>query len=57
MIAVSDDQQQCLIEDIAFFRAEHFRRVEPGGFREEDRVAAAAAIETILKRYKTARGS
>lgn len=57
VIAVSDDQRQCLIEDIAYFRAEHFRRVEPGQCREEDRTAAKAEIETVLRRFKTTRGS
>jgi len=52
-VAVSDRERQCLIEDVAYFRAEHYRRVEPGQYREQDRAAAEAELEIVLKRYST----
>ncbi len=51
LVVVSEDQRQCLIEDVAYFRAEHFRQVEPGMYREQDRATAEAEIETVLRRY------
>lgn len=50
-VAVSPEERQHLIEDVAFFHAEHFRRVEPGKLREEDRAAAKDEIDSVLKRY------
>lgn len=55
-VVVTDDQRQCLIEDVAYFRAEHYRRVEPGRYREQDRAAAEVQIEMVLKRCKSTRG-
>ena len=51
-VAVSREERQHLIEDVAFFHAEHFRHVEPGKLREEDRAAAKDEIDSVLKRYK-----
>jgi hypothetical protein len=50
-VAVSREERQHLIEDVAFFHAEHFRHVEPGKLREEDRAAAKDEIDSVLKRY------
>jgi len=48
-VAVTSEERQHLIEDVAFFRAEHFRRVEPGKVRESDRAAAKDEIDSVLK--------
>jgi hypothetical protein len=50
-VAVSPEERQSLIEDVAFFRAEHFRHVEPGRLRDRDRAEAQAEIDSVLKRY------
>lgn len=51
-IVVTDEQRRHLIEDAAFFRAERYRKVEPGQCREEDRCEAAAELEIVIKRNK-----
>lgn len=51
-IVVTDEERQHLIEDVAYFRAERYRRVEPGQYREEDRREVEAEIEAILKRCR-----
>jgi hypothetical protein len=48
-IAVSEEQQRHLIEDVAYFHAERYRCVEPGQCREQDRREAEAEIESVLK--------
>lgn len=50
MLVVTEGQRRNLIEDAAFFRAERYRKVEPGQCREEDRCEAAAELETVIKR-------
>lgn len=47
-IAVDEDQRRHLIEDCAFFRAEHYREARPGEVRELDRQAVAADIDAAL---------
>lgn len=49
-IVVTEDQRRHLIEDAAFFRAERYRKAEPGKCREEDRCAAEAELEAVIKR-------
>ncbi len=51
-IVVTKEQRQHLIEDVAYFHAEHYRAVAPGGFREEDRQAAEAEIERLLEKKR-----
>jgi hypothetical protein len=57
VVMVSDFQRQRLIEDAAYFRAEHFRRVEPGRYREQDRSAAEAEIGMVLRGCRITRCS
>jgi len=47
-IAVDGEQRRLLIETCAFFRAERFREVEPGCYREHDVQAAAADIDAVI---------
>lgn len=49
-VVVTAEQRRRLIEDIAYFQAQRYRAVEPGGFREEDRRAAEAEIESLLEK-------
>jgi hypothetical protein len=49
-IEVTPEEQERLIDDLAFFHAERHRRIRPGGYREEDRHAAEAEIQRILKK-------
>ena len=49
---VTAEQRRCLIEDLAYFRAERYRHVERGRFREQDRREAEADIKTALKRLR-----
>jgi hypothetical protein len=51
-IVVSKEEQRHLIEDVAYFHAEHYRHVEPGQCREQDRREAEAEIKTVLKRCR-----
>lgn len=51
-VAVTAEQRRHLSEDIAYFQAKHYRAVEPGGFREEDRRAAEAKIESLLEKKR-----
>lgn len=51
-VAVTQEQRRHLVEDIAYFQAERYRAVEPGGFREEDRQAAEAEIESLLEKKR-----
>ena len=49
-IVISAEQRRRLIEDAAYFRAERYRCVEPGNYREEDRCRAEIEIETVIRR-------
>ena len=51
-VGVTAEQRRRLIEDIAYFQARRYRAVEPGGFREEDRRAAEAEIESLLEKTR-----
>ena len=51
-ILVDADERRHLVEDCAFFRADHFRDAEPGTIRESDRLAAAAEIESAIGQRK-----
>lgn len=51
-VVVTAEQRRRLIEDIAYFQAQCYRAVEPGGFREEDRRAAQAEIESLLEQAR-----
>jgi len=48
-VAVDEEERRHLIEDCAFFRAERFREAEPGHIREQDKEAAAAAIDAAIR--------
>lgn len=50
-VEVTNEERQHLIEDVAFFRAEHYRHAEPGKVREDDRAAAKSDIDKVLKRH------
>lgn len=52
VIVVTAAQRQHLIEDAAYFRAERFRRIEPGNCRRQDLCDAEAEIESVLKKHK-----
>ncbi|MDP2240614.1 MAG: hypothetical protein Q8K18_10705 [Burkholderiales bacterium] len=51
-VAVTKEQRGHLIEDIAYFHADRYRAVGPGGFREEDRQAAETEIESLLEKKR-----
>lgn len=51
-VMVSGDERRRLINDIAYFHAEHFRQVEGQGFREEDRREAEVEIAAVLRRRR-----
>jgi hypothetical protein len=51
-IVVSEEEQRRLIEDVAYFHAEHYRHIEPGQCREQDRREAEAKIKAVIKRRK-----
>ena len=48
-VTVGDEQRRRLIECCAFFRAERLRAAEPGHVREQDRRAAAADIDAVIR--------
>ena len=48
-VAVDEEERRHLIECCAFFRAERFREAEPGHIREQDKEAAAAAIDAAIR--------
>jgi len=48
-VAVDEEERRHLIECCAFFRAEQFREAEPGHIREQDKEAAAAAIDAAIR--------
>lgn len=52
VIVVTEEQRRRLIEDAAYFRAERYRCVEPGDYREEDRCRAETEIETVIRRSR-----
>lgn len=56
VVVISSDQRQCLIEDVAYFRAERYRRVEPGSYRKQDLAAAENDIEAVLGRFAVRKG-
>jgi hypothetical protein len=56
VLDISIDQRRCLIEDLAYFRAVRYRRLEPGNYRKQDLAAAEAEIETVLERYAKRKG-
>lgn len=45
-------QRQHLIEACAFFRADHFRPVKPGGYRRQDLRDAAIDVDDTLSKHK-----
>ena len=47
-VRVDPEQRRHLIECCAFFRADHFREVQPGRYREQDLRDAAADIDAVL---------
>lgn len=49
-VEVTPEEQERLVDDLAFFHAERYRRIGPGGYREEDRRAAEAEIRRLLKK-------
>lgn len=51
-VAVTKEQRRHLVEDVAYFHAERYRAVEPGGYREEDRQAAEAEIKRLLEKKR-----
>lgn len=51
-IVVSKEEERHLIEDVAYFHAEHYRHVEPGQYREQDRRQAEGEIKAVLKRCR-----
>jgi hypothetical protein len=51
-VAVDEEERLHLIESCAFFRAERFREAEPGHIREQDKKAAAAAIDAVIRKRK-----
>jgi hypothetical protein len=52
-VRVDEEERRHLINACAFFRAERFRRVEPGSIREQDMRKAAADVDAVLKRRGT----
>lgn len=50
VVEIAPQEQERLIDDLAFFHAERHRRIGPGGYREEDRRAAEAEIRRLLKK-------
>ena len=48
-VRVDEEERRHLIDACAFFRAERFRRVEPGSIREQDVRKAATDIDAALK--------
>lgn len=52
VVVVTEEQRRRLIEDAAYFRAERYRCVEPGKYREEDRCQAETEIEMAIRRSK-----
>jgi hypothetical protein len=51
-IEVTAQERRHLIDDIAYFHAEHFRTVEKNGCREADRHEAADEVGTLLQRCR-----
>ncbi|MBM3359457.1 MAG: hypothetical protein FJY54_17240 [Betaproteobacteria bacterium] len=47
-VRVEPEERRHLIEACAFFRAQRYRVIDPGGYREEDRRQAEAEIDTAL---------
>jgi len=48
-LTVTAAQRRHLIEDVAFFRADRCREIEPGKYRKEDWREAEAEIARVLK--------
>jgi hypothetical protein len=55
VVRVDAGERRHLIEACAFFRADRYRAVEPGGFREADLRDAAAEIDAVLGKRKQGR--
>lgn len=51
-VEVNDQERRHLVDDIAYFHAERYRPVAPGGCRDEDRAQAEAEIEAVLRRRR-----
>jgi len=49
ILTVTAAQRRHLIEDVAFFRADRYRDVEPGRYRKEDWREVEAEIANVLK--------
>ena len=51
MITITPDERKHLIEDVAFFRAERYRKVDEGEYRKQDRREAEADITEVFKEH------
>lgn len=51
-VPVEEEQRKRLIECCAFFRARRFRETMPGNYREQDLRAAAADIDSVVRRAR-----
>jgi hypothetical protein len=54
-VRVDEEERLHLINACAFFKAERFRRTEPGSIREQDVRKAAAAVDAALKGRRSSR--
>lgn len=52
VVKVTAEEERHLVEDIAYFHAERYRNVEPGKYREADRLRAESEIKTVLGRRR-----
>jgi hypothetical protein len=52
VVEATAEEKHHLVEDIAYFRAERYRNVEPGKYREEDRLRAESEIKAVLRRRR-----
>lgn len=48
-VTVDEEQRRHLIECCAFFRAQRFREVAPGHYRQQDLRSAAADIDAVIR--------
>lgn len=51
-VKVTAEEERRLVEDIAYFHAERYRDVEPGEYREADRLRAESEIKAVLRKRR-----
>lgn len=52
VVDITADEERHLAEDVAYFRAERYRNVQPGSYRKADLRQAESEITAVVKKRR-----